>query len=86
MARSNNGVCGRGSERTVVVIRRCDAAVASRGKAMSQQSESIGVGNDDSVQQRSNGDSTGNSNGTATGTIASSNTRNSNTQAEGTAD
>lgn len=76
MARSSDSGCGRGSEHTVVVVRRCDAAVVSRGKATSQQCESIGVGNGGSVQQRSNDDSTGN--GIATGT--------SNQGTEGTVD
>jgi len=73
MARNNNNGCGRGSKHTV---RRCDAAVVSRGKAMSQQCESIGVVNGGSVQQRNNDDSIGNSNGTATDITVNSNTSN----------
>lgn len=68
MARSNDNGCGRGSKHTV---RRCDVAVVSRGKATSQQRESIGVVNGGSVQQRNNDDCTENSNGTATGIAAS---------------
>ncbi|TGZ48091.1 Uncharacterized protein DBV15_08752 [Temnothorax longispinosus] len=82
MARSNNNGCGRGSKHTV---RRCDAAVVSRGKATSQQRESIVVVNGGSVQQRNNDDSTGNNNGTATGITDSSNASN-HSQIEGTAE
>ncbi|XP_011631456.1 uncharacterized protein LOC105423412, partial [Pogonomyrmex barbatus] len=82
MARSNDSGCGRGSKH---IVRRCDAAVVSRGKATSQQCESIGVVNGGSVQQRNNGDSTANSNGTATGITASSNASN-HSQIESTAD
>ncbi|XP_012064534.1 PREDICTED: uncharacterized protein LOC105627869 [Atta cephalotes] len=73
MARSNNNGCGRGSKHTV---RHC--AVMSRGKATFQQHESIRVVNGGNVQQRSNDDSTGNSNGIVTGSNHS--------QIEGTAD
>lgn len=82
MARSNDNGCGRGSKHTV---RRCDAAVVSRDKVTSQQRESIGVVNGGSVQQRNNDDNTGNSNGTVSGIITTSNTSN-HSQIEGTAD
>ncbi|KYN03815.1 hypothetical protein ALC62_05328 [Cyphomyrmex costatus] len=75
MARSNNNGCEHDSKYTV---RRCDVAVMSRGKATFQQHESIGVVNGGNVQQRSNDDSTGNSNGIITGSNHS--------QIEGTAD
>ncbi|KAL0134608.1 hypothetical protein PUN28_001421 [Cardiocondyla obscurior] len=77
MARSNDNGCG--SKHTVR-----DAAVVSRGKAMSQQRESIGVINGGSVQQHSD-ESIGNSNGTATGISATSNASN-HSQIEGIAD
>lgn len=82
MARSNNNDCERGSKDTV---RRCEAAVVSRGKVTSQQRESIGVINGGSIQQRNNDHSIGNSNGTVTGITASSNASN-HSQIEGTAD
>ncbi|KMQ90692.1 hypothetical protein RF55_9522 [Lasius niger] len=74
MARSSDSGCGRGSVHPVVVVRRCDAAVVSRGKATSQQRESIGVGNGGSVQQRSNDDSTGNGTGSTGSTVSNQGT------------
>jgi hypothetical protein len=60
MARSNDIKCGRGTTRVVVTARSYDAAVAFRGKAMSQQYRLISIGNGCSIQQY-NSDNTGNS-------------------------
>ncbi|EZA52593.1 hypothetical protein DMN91_001732 [Ooceraea biroi] len=84
MARTNDSKCGRGTKRAVVIVHSCDAAVTSRGTAMSQQYRVISIGNGGSVQQYSS-NNTGNSNGTSIGasTETTSDNTNNHSQVEG---